>query len=257
MAKIITYKNEPDQIFSELGFSNEDRVLISCSQENIKIFKLSKDGTTKDLLRIFQINEAVDIFMSEQDWGGSILKKIVDWALKYNSVEELLSGLKNLSNPIIDSDKKTLSVTELKNQFINLAVYAFLALIPILIYSIVQLIRFGWSGNYLFLLFGSLLSFVGLIMYITNELINGIKKKKSFTAMFLVTGCLFPWFLGTYLVINNLWALKGLVNEFSILILLRSLIFIVLGYIIVKKTYQITEIGRLMSDGSLIIENES
>jgi hypothetical protein len=156
-----------------------------------------------------------------------------------------------------NQEKPTITVSQLQREFVTLAGKAVTALIPVFIYSIVQLIRLGNQADYLLLLVGCILSAGAIIGYIINELTNGVKKKKSFLAMFLVFGGLIPWAFGSYVVfVSGFWSLKDLASGFSSIIILKSLIFVFLGYIVVSNFYKITEIGKHISNEAFTIEDK-
>lgn len=156
-----------------------------------------------------------------------------------------------------NQEKIMITMSQLQREFITLAGRAAIALIIIFIYSIIQLIRIGNQADYLLLLIGCILSAAAIMGYIINELTNGIKKKKSFLAMFLALGGLIPWIFGSYVVfINGFWSLKELANGFSSIIILKALIFVFLGYVVVSNLHKITEIGKNISGNSFIIEDK-
>ncbi len=156
-----------------------------------------------------------------------------------------------------NQEKPTITISQLQREFVTLAGKVTIALFPIFVYSIVQLIRFGNQADYLLLLIGCILSAVAIMGYVINELTNGVKEKKSFLAMVLAFGGLIPWVFGTYIVfVSGFWSLKDLAIGFSIIIILKSLIFIFLGYIVVSNFYKITEIGKHISGGAFNIEDK-
>lgn len=156
-----------------------------------------------------------------------------------------------------NQEKVIVTVSQLQREFVTLAGRVILALIPIFIYSIIQLIRIGNQADFLLLIIGCILSTVAIMGYIINELTNGVKKKKSFLAMFLAFGGFVPWIFGSYLVfISGFWSLKGLIDGFSIIVIIKSMVFIFLGYIVVSKFHQISEIGKRISNDNFIIKDK-
>lgn len=122
------------------------------------------------------------------------------------------------------------------------------ALGPVFIYAIIQLIRLGNIGDYLFLLVGSFVSFAAMMGYIVTTLNYGLKKRKSYLVMFLTFCGYIPYLFGCYLVfIRGFWFLITTFHNFSIFALIEALIFIILGYFVVKGFYRITQIGTLVS----------
>ncbi len=158
----------------------------------------------------------------------------------------------------MDSNQKTeVSVSQLQGEFSKLGGKAITALAIVLIYSIVQLIRLGNQGDYLFLLIGSLLSAAAIMGYIINELTNGVKGKKGFLAMTLAFGGLIPWAFGSYVVfVSGFWSLKNLADGFSSIVILKAIVFVFVGYVVVSNFYRITEIGKGISKGAFAIQDK-
>ena len=97
----------------------------------------------------------------------------------------------------------------------------------------------------------------GFIGYIINELTNGVKREKSFLAMFLAFGGLIPWAFGIYIVfVSGFWSLKNLADGFSSIVIIKAIIFVFLGYVVVSNFYKITEIGRNISKGAFAIQDK-
>lgn len=156
-----------------------------------------------------------------------------------------------------NQEKIIISVSQIQREFSKLGGKAMTALTVIFVYSIVQLIRIGNQNDYLFLLIGCILSFLTMMGYIINELTNGVKGKKNFFAMFLAFGGFIPWAFGSYVVfIDGFWSLKNLTDGFSIIVILKALIFVFLGYVVVSNFYKITEIGRNISKGVFSIQDK-
>lgn len=154
-------------------------------------------------------------------------------------------------------EKTTLTVSQLQYQFSTLGGKVLTGLIPVLIYSIVQLVRHGNQSDYMLLLVGSLLSAAAVMGYIINELTNGVKGKKGFLAMFLAFAGLIPWAFGSYVVfVSGFWSLKELADGFSIIVILKALAAIFFGYMIVSNFYKITEIGKAISNKAFVIEDK-
>lgn len=127
-----------------------------------------------------------------------------------------------------------------------LAVRGSIPLVLISLYSILQLFRYGPDNHdYLVLLVGSVISGAAIIGYVISILVYGLEGKRSYVAMFLTFFGFIPWIFGSYLVLyKGFWSLKDLIDDFSFIVLLKSAFYIVFGYIVVSKFYQITEFGR-------------
>lgn len=139
-------------------------------------------------------------------------------------------------------DKAGIELLQLKRAFETLAGKAITPLIFVLIYSIVQLIRFGNKSDYLLLLIGCILS----VMAVVGFGYTIVNKTRSFIHMLLALSGFIPYLFGIYLVfVSGFWSLKELTNGFSIIVILKAIVFIFFGYRLVSKFYQITEIGKL------------
>lgn len=103
MGKIITFKNEENDCFSQIEFENGERVLISISTEefSVTIFKLSSDGMTPtQTLFSIDLSKAVDVFLTPKEWGkkhGIILDKIVEIVRNKQSIQDMTDQLEKLT----------------------------------------------------------------------------------------------------------------------------------------------------------------
>src|SRR4030095_127055 len=101
----------------------------------------------------------------------------------------------------------------------------------------------GNQHDYLFLLIGSLLSGVAMMGYMIFDFAYRAKGKKRFIAMFLGLGGLIPWAFASYIFfVRGLWSLTNLVDGFSIVVILKAIVYVILGYTIVSKLLKITEL---------------
>lgn len=156
-----------------------------------------------------------------------------------------------------NQEKTSITTSQLQYQFSTLGGKVLTGLVPILIYSIIQLIRLGNQGDYLLLLVGCLLSAAAVMGYIINELTNGVKGKKSFLAMILAFAGFIPWAFGSYVVfVSGFWSLKDLADGFSIIVILKALAAVFFGYMVVSNFYKITEIGKAISNKAFAISDK-
>jgi hypothetical protein len=73
--------------------------------------------------------------------------------------------------------------------------------------------------------------------------------------MLVTFGGLVPYLFGCYLVsYEGLWRLRTLVDHFSVLTVILSALFVIGGYIVVNGTYRVSEFGRKVDDGRIVIE---
>lgn len=117
--------------------------------------------------------------------------------------------------------------------------------IIIFIYSVVQLILHlvwlgGSVGHYIFMLVGSIVTFVGISMY-TRTFFHSRKKEilaaPSMTiayALVFVFACYTTFYQG-------FWGFAELRDGFSIWVILKSLVAIYLGYKLAKTTSEISD----------------
>lgn len=112
----------------------------------------------------------------------------------------------------------------------------------IVLYSIVQLIRFGNRLDYIYLLIGSLLSgiyFLSLLLKNSETENHATERPFRRTVLDII-----PWALGAYVFfVLGIWSLKTLVYEPSGFVILKSLVFMFLGYSIVSNLNILNEIG--------------
>lgn len=120
-----------------------------------------------------------------------------------------------------------------------------LSLIPIFIYSVIQLFRFGNVDDYLNLLIGSVTTFIttGLYLFAINFGIGGVNRKVRLLAETAKYFSFLTWFFCIYLVlISGLLSLKELLDGFSIFLIVKSAISIRLGYNIIIKLNKMVDI---------------
>ncbi len=127
----------------------------------------------------------------------------------------------------------------------------------ILIYSTVQIFRVGLSNKYLILIFVSILSIVEMIAYIFVEFMMATgNRQKSWTKALILFGGFIPYLFGCYLVFyEGLYRLRLLASGFSFRILIISCMYVIAGFVIVKSIYNITEFGKRLDEGKIVIEN--
>lgn len=150
-----------------------------------------------------------------------------------------------------DNEGQNSSASFIREVATELTARAILPLIIVFLYAVVQLIRGENQDNSFFLLVGSIFSAVTILGYFISMAIReyGAIQKKSFLVAILIYGGLVPWAFGVYIVlINGLWSLVSLANGFSIIVILKSVIFLALGYSLVSNLHKMTELDRGFSD---------
>jgi len=147
----------------------------------------------------------------------------------------------------MEDDKPSVTISEIQRNLSALGGKILAASFPVFLYAIIQLTRLGNTNDYLILLPGSILSVVGAIAYEVAILIYGAKKKKSYLAMLLILIGFTPYLFGCYLVfIRGFWSIKTIINNFSFLLIIETLLSVFLGYIIVKNIYEISQVGEVI-----------
>lgn len=154
--------------------------------------------------------------------------------------------MKKSKAPDISKSDEILTITEadLRHIITPVTSKAILPLIPIFLFSIYKLFKYGIIGDYLLLFAGSIISIIGIYGYYLSIVIFykeiQSKQKHHMLAILTLSGLL-PYVFACYLVlVRGLWNLKSLSNSISFLIIAKSIIFIVLGYNIVKYLYKLT-----------------
>ena len=133
-----------------------------------------------------------------------------------------------------------------QRQFVDNVTQLVLPLLVVIIYSIVQLIIHGAHNNqYLFMLIGSLLSIIGAFAYIFASYVYGATGKKSLLAMLCALAGFIPYLFGCYLVFyQGFWGFKELSTGFSVWLIIKAVVSILLGYRVVSSMYKITELDK-------------
>jgi hypothetical protein len=118
-------------------------------------------------------------------------------------------------------------------------------LVLTLLFSIIQIIRFGIVGDYAFLLFGSILSICLIGGY--SSLFG--KTEKSWLSAIIAFGGFIPYLFGCYLFFyRGIWRLADLAQGFALLTIVKAVCFILFGYIVVSGLYRLTEIVRISKE---------
>lgn len=119
-------------------------------------------------------------------------------------------------------------------------------LLPVFVYSLVPLIRLGSNGNqYVLMIIGSLLSVLGVISFTATSYLYSATNRKSFIAVFFTFIGFMPYIFGCYLTFyQGFWGFSELRYGFSFWVLFKAIASILIGYIIVSKLYELTELDR-------------
>jgi hypothetical protein len=121
--------------------------------------------------------------------------------------------------------------------------------------TLVQIVQHGANIRYWILLVGSVLAGISLVAFGLLIVIDAGRKRRGVGPMLVALGAFVPYLFGCYLVFyEGLWRLRTLVAEFSILTVVISLLFVVGGYLVVNGTYHMSEFGRQVDEGRIVIE---
>lgn len=133
-----------------------------------------------------------------------------------------------------------------QRQFVDKITQLTLPALAVLLYSIIQLIRVsGGNNHYLFMIIGSFVAVVGAFIYVMASYTHSATGKRSILGMFSAFAGFLPYLFGCYLVFyQGFWGFQELSTGFSIWLIIKAVVAIVLGFRIVNSMYQITEIDK-------------
>lgn len=133
-----------------------------------------------------------------------------------------------------------------QRQFVDKITQLTLPALAVLVYSVIELIVQGGQHNhYLFMIVGSFMSVLGAFAYVFASATYGTTGKKSFLAMLCAFAGFLPYLFGCYLVFyQGFWGFRELSVGFSVWLIIKAIAAIILGFIIVNSTYQITELDK-------------
>ena len=125
-------------------------------------------------------------------------------------------------------------------------VKAFASLFLLLIYSIYKIINAGIVDNdYIILLTGSTLSIISLFSFGILLMFESGKVERGIIPMIVSSSLFLPFSFGVYLFFyRGLWSLFCLYEGFSILIILKSTAYVLLGYYIDNGVYKLTVLAN-------------
>lgn len=149
----------------------------------------------------------------------------------------------------------TLRGGEVSDFIARLTTKAFIALFIVLVLAIVQIIRHGANFNKYVLLAGSILSGIAILTYALHVVWDAGRKQRGIIPMIITFGGFLPYIFGCYLVFyEGFWRMRNLFNHFSLMVIFTSLFFVFIGYNVVYGIYRVSEFGRKVDEGKIIIE---
>jgi uncharacterized membrane protein YozB (DUF420 family) len=133
-----------------------------------------------------------------------------------------------------------------QKQFVSMLTQLAIPLLAVLLYACMQLILVGEQNNhYVFMVVGSILSFVGAFIYVIASYTHGATGKRSIFGMLSAFAGFIPYLFGCYLVFyQGFWGFTELSSGFSVWVVIKGMVAILLGYKIVNAIYQITELDK-------------
>ena len=132
---------------------------------------------------------------------------------------------------------------------------AVMACVVLFLAGAVQALRHGSISAYFVIIAGSVLAVVALLAYPMQILSDAGKKRRGLAPMLVAFGGFIPYLFGCYLVFyEGFWRLRHLRDDFSIATIVLAAVFIVLGYSIVLAIYRLSELGRQVDDGKIVIK---
>jgi hypothetical protein len=152
-----------------------------------------------------------------------------------------------------DEQKPVIRAGEIHRVLSRLTAEAFISLFAVFAFSVVQLIRHGFTGDYPLLLAGSVLSVAGTLVY--GSLVHVVKHARNMLIALAALGGWIPLLFGAYLFFyRGFWRLKGLFAGFSVVILFEAACFILVGYAVLTGTHKVSQFVRKVKDSEIIIE---
>jgi hypothetical protein len=92
---------------------------------------------------------------------------------------------------------------------------------------------------------GSVLSVVGLLAYIFASYTHGATGKKSYLGMLMALSGFMPFLFGCYLIAyQGFWGYKELSHGFSVWLIIKAVVAILLGYKIVYELDKLTQLAK-------------
>jgi len=151
------------------------------------------------------------------------------------------------------------SAKEVSDFATNLVTKGILALFFLAIFSITKSWVNGVTHQNIFLLVGALLSGATLANYLIIVVRDAVvgSVQKSYVSMLVMLSGFFPYLFGAYLCFyEGLWNMIQLFQDFSVVAFLISIIYIIAGYLIVLSIYEISEFGRAVDKGQVIVSSK-
>ncbi len=151
-----------------------------------------------------------------------------------------------------NSEKIIISQGESSDLIGKIITKGIIASIIIFISAVIRIIQTGFNNNLLLLIIGAFLSGISIFSY---PLVVHMKERHNLLAWIIVTCGWIPYIFGCYLVFyKGFWGFTLLTSGFSTIIILKSLLFIVLGYTIVSSIYKATEFVKAVDENKIAIK---
>lgn len=153
----------------------------------------------------------------------------------------------------------TIHEGETSDLLAKLTTKAYISLFIVLFFSLFKIFRGGIVGNdYIVLLIGSILSITSLLSFGLQIIIDAGNKKRGLIPMLIGISSFIPYLFGCYLFFyRGLWYLTRLRTGFSIIVVLKSFVFILIGYSVVNGIYRLSELSRQVDEGAILLPGGS
>lgn len=150
-----------------------------------------------------------------------------------------------------NKQKATILSEDFSLELGSLMTSVIILLLPIFIFSIVQIIKVGNEKDYLLLFIGCILSSAFTFGYMAKG------QKRNMRTMLLSLAGFIPWIFGLYIFfVRGIGSVFELKNDFSFVVILKAIIFIFIGYKLLGKFYQITEIFNQKVNDNIIVGDQ-
>jgi DNA-binding transcriptional regulator/RsmH inhibitor MraZ len=189
---------------------------------------------------------------------GTLSKELPEHSAAIEIVCEHIQFHRDTVTPVknVESKKEKVSLLAIRRDLRHLEDRSALPMIIFCVYFFIRIIISGFNGN-TFLFIGCLLSLITI--YVNRWLTENytFQNKKTFIALLFIPLGLFSWLFWCYLIFyKGLWSLTMLKHHFSFIIIIKSIIYTVFGYITLNYFYKLTEIERSIRHGKFEIIKE-
>ncbi len=163
-----------------------------------------------------------------------------------------------MNNGLKDAEPQVINFGNEFNLFLaGLMTKGFMAALLVGIVAAVLMFKDGVDMRTAILLGGAVLSPLALFGYGKLILRNAqIGRKRGIIPMLIALGGLIPYNFGCFLVFyEGFYGIVSIFNTFTFGALLSIVFYVIAGYSIIVAIYRVTEFGRAVDDGRIMIKN--